>query len=110
LNISYKSRYIGSSIMYLKIHHGEFSHVVAIADRTLIGRTLKEGMLQIEVSEYFYKGEIVTEADVVSVLKNTNNANMIGTKVVNCAIEHGFVKADNIIMIDGVPHAQIILI
>ena len=96
--------------MYLKIHHGELSHVVAIADRALIGRTLKEGKLQIEVSEYFYKGEAVTEADVVSVLKDTNNANMIGTKVVNCAIAHGFVRAEDIRMIDGVPHAQIILI
>ena len=96
--------------MYLKIHHGELSHVVAIADSDLIGRTLKEGMLHLEVSEYFYKGEIVTEAEVISVLTDTNNANIIGTKVVNCALAHGFVSAENIRMIEGIPHAQIIQI
>lgn len=96
--------------MYLKIHNGENSQVVAVADRSLIGMILKEGILRIDVSEYFYKGEPVTEEDVVSALESANNANIIGTKAINCAIAHGFVKSENIIMIDGVPHAQILLI
>jgi hypothetical protein len=35
---------------------------------------------------------------------------MIGQKIVKKAIEHGFVHPEAVLMIEGIPHAQIIKI
>ena len=93
--------------MYLKIHKSGDSTIVALCDRELIGKTLKEGNIKVTITEEFYKGELITREEAVGILSKAGNVNLFGEKAVSCAIECGVVDKDNVKVINEVAHAQI---
>ncbi|MEA3283332.1 MAG: DUF424 domain-containing protein [Euryarchaeota archaeon] len=84
--------------------------LVAVCDQELIGQTFSDGTLTLEVSEFFYKGEVVPLHDVGDALEDAAIVNIVGKRSIAHALEHGFISEDNIIVIDGVPHAQTVTI
>jgi len=94
--------------MYLRIHDAPGGgKVVAICDRELLGTTLKEGDLEITITEDFYGGDLATEDEVRAALRHATNANIIGWRVVKIAVSLGLVEISSCLMIDSVPHAQL---
>ncbi|NYT19590.1 MAG: DUF424 family protein [Methanosarcinales archaeon] len=93
--------------MYLKIHKSGSQMIVAVCDKELIGKKLKEGELVIEISEAFYKGEIASEEKIIEAISNTTTANIFGIHAVQCAVDAGLVDPGCIIYIEGIPHAQL---
>jgi hypothetical protein len=75
-----------------------------------LGKTLKEGKITFHVHEKFYKGSRVTLEEAVELIKQSTVVNMIGRRIVKKAIEHGFVHPDAVLIIEGIPHAQIVKI
>ncbi|KAB3545331.1 MAG: DUF424 family protein [ANME-2 cluster archaeon] len=96
----------GNIITYLKTHISGGTLLVAVCDQELVGQTFSDGTLTLEVSEFFYKGEITSLPDVGGALENAGIVNIVGKRSIAHAIEHGIITEDNIIVIDGVPHAQ----
>ncbi len=93
--------------MYLKIHDAGMGRtVVAVCDKELIGKKLVQDNLEINVTERFYKGEEVSEEEVVKVLKEAANINLLGKKTVDIAVKAGIISEENVLMIQGVPHAN----
>jgi hypothetical protein len=84
--------------------------LLATCDAELLGKTLKEGNITFHVHEKFYKGPRVTLEEAVELIKESTIVNMIGRKIVKKAIEHGFVHPEAVLMIEGIPHAQIVKI
>ncbi|MBT3324182.1 DUF424 family protein [archaeon] len=80
--------------------------VVAIADSDLIGKNFEENDIVLDVSERFYKGEEKTREEIVKILKEENNVNMIGKEIIKIALEEGFINEEEVIKVQGVPHAQ----
>lgn len=93
--------------MYLKIHKTHGHILVAVCDKEILGTKICEGELEIEISERFYKGKIATAREVIEALESATVANLFGKKAVTCAIENGLVEKQNVIWINGIPHAQI---
>ncbi len=93
--------------MYLKIHRSVDQTVVAACDKELIGTTLKKGKINIEISEDFYKGELVSETAFIDVVAAFGNINMFGHRTIACAIKNGMIDPGSVIEIEGIPHAQI---
>ncbi|MDP3918738.1 MAG: DUF424 family protein [Nanoarchaeota archaeon] len=81
--------------------------VVAMADNDLLGKKFEEGNLSLEVSEYFYKGEVMSKDEVKEVMAHADNLNLIGKKVVAIAKAEGYIKEEDILYIEGVPHVQV---
>ena len=81
--------------------------VVALADESLIGKTLEEGMKHLDVTERFYKGELKTDEEVIQILKDADNLNLVGEEVVGIALKEGFINEEDVVTIEGVPHVQI---
>jgi hypothetical protein len=84
--------------------------LLAMCDAELLGKTLKEGKITFHVHEKFYKGSKVTVDEALDMIKQSSIVNMIGRKIVKKAIEHGFVHPEAVLMIEGIPHAQIVKI
>lgn len=84
--------------------------LLAACDAELLGKTLKEGKITFHVHEKFYKGSRVTLEEAVELIKQSTVVNMIGRRIVKKAIEHGFVHPDAVLIIEGIPHAQIVKI
>ena len=95
--------------MYIKAHTFGETLLVAICDRELIGQTLSDGALTLEVSEFFYKGEISTPTEVRDMLKRATSANLVGRRATKHALEGGFITEDNMLIIGGVPYAQMMM-
>ena len=96
--------------MYLKIHRYGTGLIVAACDKNILGKKLKQGKITVDISEGFYKGELASEEQVIEALANATTANLFGERAVACSIKCGFVDPECVVMIDGVPHAQIFCI
>lgn len=94
--------------MYIKIHKDKESEVVAVSDENLIDRTFEDEKMRINVSERFYKGEKMDNNEVKKILVNAKNINAVGEESVKTCLELGLIKEENILIIGGIPHAQVI--
>jgi hypothetical protein len=94
--------------IYVKEHHSASGLLVAVCDKELVGKSFEEAGLHLTVSERFYKGEEATEGDVIASLRRAMIANVVGKRAVRCAVEHDLIDAANVLVIDGVPHAQMV--
>jgi len=95
-------------MMYIKKHIVREKIVFAICDEELIGRRFSEGDLILDVSNDFYKGDKKSEEEVEEIIKDFENVNLVGEKTIKFALKLGILNKDNIVIIGGIPHAQII--
>ncbi|MBI5884660.1 DUF424 family protein [archaeon] len=94
--------------MYAKLHEIQGKSVLAACDKELIGKELMHGEAKIRISEVFYKGEIVSEKELLALLDEANNINLFGSKCINAAVKKGFISEKEVLLVGGkVPHAQI---
>lgn len=96
--------------MYMKKYDTDGQVVVAVCDSDIIGKKFKDGKLVLRLDENFYKGTQVDEIDVKEALSCATIANISGMKSIACAVECGCIDPDNVIYIDGIPHAQMVQI
>lgn len=93
----------------MRVYHRARETLVAACDDDLIGRTLREGRLRLQVSE-FYAGDAVTVERLVQHLGLATIGNLVGRETVEAAIDAGYVEESGILWIDGVPHAQFVTV
>jgi uncharacterized protein len=95
--------------MYLKVHRApDGSTVIAVCDRELLDRKLRHGDLELHVSEFFYGNTPADEGDVVRAIQEGDNINLIGEKAVGIAVGLGLVERSGCLIIEDIPHAQIV--
>ena len=82
--------------------------LVAVCEAELLGESFENGELSLTVNEEFYDGAEADEEAVVNSLANCSVANIVGTKAVEIAIEHGFVEEENVLDLGGTRHAQLL--
>ncbi len=97
------------SSIYLKSYSVNKEILVAACDSELIGRTFCEGELHLHVNEDFFKGQPADENEVKKALEEATIANLVGKRSVTCGIDSGVVDENCVIMIGGVPHAQMVV-
>src|SRR5205823_3666382 len=93
----------------MKVYRQGKETLVAAADADLIGKTFREGKFKIEVGP-FYEGDVVSAETLVSQLRLATIGNFVGTETVEAAMRAGFVSDAGVLWIDGVPHAQFVMI
>ena len=94
----------------VKLHSSGGDVVLAGCDREILGSILTEGELQVEVSERFYGGDVVSRDQLLSHIEEATIINIMGNRIVDFAIEEGLVQSKNVRKIGGVKHAQIVTI
>ncbi|MFB6166625.1 MAG: DUF424 domain-containing protein [Haloarculaceae archaeon] len=92
--------------MLLNERDTEEGLLVSVCDPDLLGETFEDGPVSLTVEEDFYDGEAVDESAVVDSLARCTVANIVGREPVDVAVEHGFVDEDNVLDLEGTPHAQ----
>lgn len=93
--------------MYYKKHSSGNGFVLAVSDKEVLGKELCEKDLCFRVREEFYKGNSVSEKELEGLLEGFSSANLVGAKAVGVALRKGLILNENVIVIQGVPHAQI---
>ncbi|WP_336360524.1 DUF424 domain-containing protein [Haladaptatus sp. ZSTT2] len=82
--------------------------LVSVCDSEILGKTFSEGDVTISVSESFYDGEEMTEEAVIASLRRATVANIVGTRSIALAVEHGFVDESTVLTIGDTRHAQVL--
>ncbi len=83
--------------------------LVAACDAGLLGKTLVDGEINFKVSKDFYYGIRGDRKMLERHLEKATIANLVGSMCVECGIEMGLIMKENVLIIDGVPHAQFAL-
>jgi hypothetical protein len=99
-------------MIYLKVHETENGgRILAMCDKSLIGRVLEEGDVYIDLKNYsdFYVGELIKDEKEIEV-KNVSSVNIIGKEAVALAIKNGVIKKDDVRTVEGVPYAQVYIL
>lgn len=86
--------------------HSQGETLLAAADTKLVGTELREGILHLNIIKDFYGDVSVSEDTFLSSMKMCTIANLVGKNVVKIAIREGYVDEENVIYIEGIPHAQ----
>jgi hypothetical protein len=97
-------------MIYLKIHKQEGENLVAACDREIMGKTFSDGAIRFKIEKKFYGTELIKIEEFIAVLKDATTANLMGNKVVDAAIDNGFVDKNCVLEIAGIKHAQIVSI
>lgn len=80
--------------------------LVSVCDEDILGETFTNGDVSLTVEEGFYDGDPAEPEEVVASLARATTANIVGTRSVDLAVEHGFVDEANVLDIQGTRHAQ----
>ena len=81
--------------------------ILAACDRELVGKTLKEGNLEVFINPEFYFEKEGDEKELESLMKDAIAMNFFGNGVVSFLISKGLVNRENVKRIEGVMHVQI---
>ncbi|TLZ60453.1 MAG: DUF424 family protein [Methanobacteriota archaeon] len=92
----------------MKVYHRGPETLVAACDEELLGKTFRERGLRIEVSS-FYEGDRVTEDQLLAHVNLATMGNFVGRETVDAVTRGGFVAQESVLWIDGVPHAQFVV-
>ena len=95
--------------MYLKAYKSGKETLIAVCDCEILGKRFEEGPLHIDVCADFFGNEMATPEEVERSLSNATIANFVGQFAVDFAIKRGYVDRENVLVIDGVPCAQMVL-
>jgi hypothetical protein len=95
--------------MYLKTHRSGTEMLIAVCDCALMGKKFVEGHLRLEIQPDFYGDQKATMEDVESALAQATMANFVGEQAVSHAVRLGYVDKENVLVIKGIPCAQMVL-
>jgi hypothetical protein len=100
--------------VYAKLHsrakpNGATEEVLALCDRNLLGKVLKQGNAVLDLKAYaaFYEGAVVGEKEAIELIRGARNLNLVGEKSLKAAEKAIGVKAGSAKRIAGVPHLQV---
>lgn len=95
-------------LYYVKVHelHGH-PKMLAVADKELIGKRVREGDIEIFVDERFYAGKLVGEQELRSLMETHEIIILVGSESLRVAVEEEYTSEETALWIEGVPHVQI---
>ena len=97
-------------MLIAKKHDLGTKSILAVCDKEHLGKSFEEGNLFFEVREKFYGGEEITRDQLLDLIKDADSINFFGNKCVKIAIKEGLISESNVIIINGVKHAQAYMI
>jgi len=85
--------------------------IVSICDEELLGKIIidPERGVRIKIDEPFYGGELMDLEEAMNAIASSTQANLMGNRIVEAAIERGLTIRESVIVFGGIKHAQIVL-
>ena len=84
------------------INHKDTS-MLNICDTELLGKTLNRGSFTLKISEKYYGEKVVEKEEAESLLKESDNINMVGKEIISLSTDIGVGSQEGVKEIDGIP-------
>jgi hypothetical protein len=95
--------------MIVKKHSQNNKLVLAICDEDLLGKTIEENDLVLDLKSNFYRGEKTTEQELEKLLKTSYIVNAVGKNSIEFLEKQGLIKKENAKIIAKTPCVQIVI-
>ena len=79
------------------------TNMLNICDSDLLGKTLNRDNFSLKISEEYYAEKIVEKEEAMDLLKQSDNINMVGKKIIDLSVDMGIGSEGGIKVIDGIP-------
>jgi uncharacterized protein len=83
------------------------SVMISICDLELVGKTLIDGELVVNLSKEYFQEQIIEENQAPELLKSCTIANLVGTRIVDLAISLRLANQNGVKNISGIPFLMI---
>jgi len=94
--------------LLLNVRKTEKGRLVSVCDADILGEEFENQDVSLTVDPEFYDGEPAGEDAVVRSLAKCSVANIVGTRAVGLAVEHGLIDEENVLEFEGTRHAQLL--
>jgi len=95
---------------HFKVYQQEKDVLIAACDDEVYGQAFEEGKFLLDVKRDFYGEESAEWEYLHSLLADASILNLVGVELISKAIEAGFIDAESVLKVRGVPHAQMVRI
>jgi len=96
-------------VFAVKNYQQGVQRLLAACDEELLGTRHSEGKFRLDVTPTFYDGLRCDEPELGHYLRSCTVANLVGKRTVDLAVGLGLVDPGNVLIIAGVPHAQVLV-
>jgi uncharacterized protein len=83
--------------------------ILIITDTNLIGKTFSEGKLQLDLSQTFYQGSLKTISQVKELISKSRHLHVTGEQAIKLCLELHLIDQEKILVVDKIPHAQVVV-
>ena len=80
---------------------------LSVCDHDLLGKTLREGKLQMHISKDYFGGQLVGEEEALKLMKESSVVNLAGERAVAIAVSNRLASEKAVRIIQGVPFLMI---
>lgn len=81
--------------------------MVSMCDEEVLGRTLIEGELKVEINDGYFGDKTVDDKEATELLRKSDIMNLVGDNIVSIAINERLASPRAVRKIDGVPFLMI---
>jgi uncharacterized protein len=82
--------------------------LLAICDSNLLNKTFEEDNKILDLTSEFYKGEEKNKEETIVEIKKAHIVHAIGEETINLLKELKLLTENNILIVQGIPHSEII--
>ena len=97
-------------MVLVKLHKHDGRMLAAVCDEDLYGKRFEEGVVQLDLTGEFYKGEIKTTDEAGDIIRNADHVNLVGPKSIQLGLQEGVIDEHHVRHVQGVPYAQAALL
>lgn len=98
---------MGGKFCY-KVHKTGLDVTLAVCDSDVSGKVLKLGEIDFDVSTDFYGEETTDEEHIKQLFERAKVINAVGKNAMKLLVNEGLAKEGSALIIEGVPHVQVI--
>ena len=82
--------------------------LLVITDAEIIGKIFDQGKLQLDLTKEFYKGEEKDNVEIEKLLVKARYVHFTGHRAVQLGLDKKLVDQKKVLLIAGVPHAEVV--
>ena len=87
----------------IRVTNYQQNQMLNICDGDLIGKTITENDLSMDITKNYYGEKLVTKDEAKTLLQNSSIINMVGKETISLSLELGIGSKDGIKIISNVP-------
>ncbi|WP_100181677.1 DUF424 domain-containing protein [Candidatus Nitrosotenuis aquarius] len=88
---------------FVKTSNYQNSNMLNMCDEDLLGKVIKNGKLQINISKSYYGQRLVEKEEAETLLQNCSVLNLVGTNTIQMSVHLKIGSQQGVKTIDGVP-------